>query len=140
MRGIPGSGKSTVAKKLKGEHGVIHSTDDKFINQEGEYIFDKGLLHKYHNENYDDFCSSKYWFLWLYGNVGVDGGIETVIVDNTNISYKEFSKYQHYATDAGYVVSIVSMPLISVETSMARNKHGVPEDAVRNMIRRWKKI
>jgi adenylate kinase family enzyme len=31
MRGLPGSGKSTKAKVLAGEQGVIFSTDDFFI-------------------------------------------------------------------------------------------------------------
>ena len=31
MRGIPGSGKSTAAKKIAGEEGKIHSTDTYFM-------------------------------------------------------------------------------------------------------------
>lgn len=39
MRGVPGSGKSTKAKKLAGSNGVIYSTDDFFMKN-GEYIYD----------------------------------------------------------------------------------------------------
>ena len=50
MRGVPGSGKSTVASKIKGENGIIHSTDDYFIDANGEYQFDKTLLAKNHEK------------------------------------------------------------------------------------------
>ena len=35
MRGVPGSGKSTKAKLLAGNKGVVYSTDDFFINKHG---------------------------------------------------------------------------------------------------------
>lgn len=31
MRGVPGSGKSTKAKKLAGTSGIVYSTDDFFM-------------------------------------------------------------------------------------------------------------
>jgi len=53
MRGVPGSGKSTVAKQLKGR-GAIYSTDNYFC-KEGVYRFDPTLLVRYHRENLEAF-------------------------------------------------------------------------------------
>lgn len=52
MRGIPGSGKSTIAKIIAGDTGKIHSTDDFFYNPYGEYCFDPKLLKEYHEKNF----------------------------------------------------------------------------------------
>jgi len=45
MRGLPGSGKSYLAKKIASEwkdgESVVLSTDDYFMNEKGEYVFDK---------------------------------------------------------------------------------------------------
>lgn len=43
MRGLPGSGKSTKAKKIAGELGVIYSTDDFFMVN-GQYVFDGKMI------------------------------------------------------------------------------------------------
>lgn len=39
MRGLPGSGKSTKAKKIAGSQGVVYSTDDFFMVK-GQYVYD----------------------------------------------------------------------------------------------------
>lgn len=55
MRGVSGSGKSTIAKELAYPEGVIHSTDDYFYNEAGEYKFDPTKLSEYHEKNFQAF-------------------------------------------------------------------------------------
>ena len=43
MRGLPGSGKSTKARKIAGQFGVVYSTDDFFMVN-GEYKFDPKMI------------------------------------------------------------------------------------------------
>lgn len=43
MRGLPGSGKSTKAKKIAGNVGVVYSTDDFFMVN-GKYMYDSKLI------------------------------------------------------------------------------------------------
>lgn len=43
LRGLPGSGKSTKAKKLAGSTGLVYSTDDFFMVK-GEYVYDPKLI------------------------------------------------------------------------------------------------
>jgi NEDD4-binding protein 2 len=50
MRGVPGSGKSTKAKKLAGTDGLIYSTDDFFMKN-GEYVYDVKSIGEYHDRN-----------------------------------------------------------------------------------------
>uniref|UniRef100_A0A7S3N2P0 ATP-binding protein n=1 Tax=Euplotes harpa TaxID=151035 RepID=A0A7S3N2P0_9SPIT len=128
MRGVPGSGKSTVAKRIKGEEGVVHTTDNYFLNENGEYVFDRDLLAENHKKNFQAFCKS------------IDEGVESVIVDNTNTTEREYKRYQEYATEHGYVVSFVVIPHIPASVAAARNSHGVPEEAIKNMLKRWWKM
>ena len=51
MRGLPGSGKSTKAKKIAGERGVIYSTDDFFMVN-GEYKYNPKMIVEYHENNF----------------------------------------------------------------------------------------
>jgi NEDD4-binding protein 2 len=50
MRGLPGSGKSTKAKALAGEEGLIFSTDDFFMVN-GKYEYDAKMIGDYHTKN-----------------------------------------------------------------------------------------
>lgn len=51
MRGVPGSGKSTKAKKLAGSSGLVFSTDDFFMVK-GEYVYNQKMIGEYHDRNF----------------------------------------------------------------------------------------
>ncbi len=112
MRGVSGSGKSTVAKILAGKTGVIHPTDDYFY-QNGKYNFDPNQLEKNRNKNYQAFC------------------------DNTNTIHRHFERYAQAANQAGYLVAFVIMPHPTVEVAAARSIHRVPASAIQQMIDEW---
>ena len=80
MRGLPGSGKSTKAKKIAGEHGVIYSTDDFFIVN-GVYVYDAKMIVQYHDRNYKRTLEA------------LKEGKPLIIIDNTNIKLWEMKKY-----------------------------------------------
>ena len=124
MRGIPGSGKSTMARKLAGSTGKIHSTDDYFMKN-GEYVFEPKDLRRNHQLNFEAFKAD----LAL--------GVSPVIVDNTNTQRWEFQNYVEAAEAAGYEVEVVNIPHIDPKLAAQRNTHGVPEEAIRRMLSRW---
>ena len=80
MRGLPGSGKSTKAKELAGDKGVIYSTDDFFM-VEGKYIYDPTKIIDYHSQNLQRTKKSMLQEQPL------------IIVDNTNICLWEMRRY-----------------------------------------------
>jgi predicted kinase len=125
MRGVPGSGKSTVARQIAGNTGVIHSTDDYFVTN-GEYCFDSSKIHEHREATYRAFCES------------LKDGVEVVICDNTNIHPQHFRCYAKSAEKAGYLVAYVVMPHPDPEIAARRNVHKVSEHAIRRMIQSWK--
>ena len=124
MRGIPGSGKSTVAQQLAGEVGQIHSTDDYFY-VDGEYRFDPSKLGEYHARNLEAFCAC------------LDAGVPIVICDKTNIKIRDFCDYVKAAEKAGYQVVYVILPHPTVSEAARRNIHGVPHTTIERMIYQW---
>lgn len=125
MRGIQGSGKSTVARQLAGERGVIHSTDNFFMVN-GQFQFNPKKLQEYHDANFKAFCQS------------LRAGIEIVICDNTNSQPWHFDRYVKAAEDAEYMVAFVIMPHPDPAVAAKRNIHNVPEEVIRRTLKEWK--
>lgn len=125
LRGLPGSGKSTVAKWLAGEVGVIHSTDDLRYNDLGEYVFDPENSQAHHDQNFMNFCAS------------LRAGIDIVICDNTNITRSQYERYVVAAQTESYLVSVVVLPHPSVEEAIRRNQHDVDRSTIESMLERW---
>lgn len=124
MRGVPGSGKSTVANHLAGKVGIIHSTDD-YCYVDGKYQFDPALATERHDKNFAAFCRS------------LNDGAPIVVCDNTNVKRTHFQRYVEAAKRAGYIVAFVVMPRPSVEVATERNVHKVPAYAIQRMIDEW---
>lgn len=124
MRGIPGSGKTTAAKRLAGMSGVIHSTDNYFMVN-GEYRFDRSQLQAHHDANFSAFCES------------LRQGVPLVICDNTNVTKAHYQRYVDAAEQAGYIVTFVIMKHPEPEVAAARNQHGVPLETIKRMIEKW---
>ena len=125
MRGVPGSGKSTVARMLAGEKGVIHSTDNFFYDVDGEYHFDLEQLQGNHDHNFEAFCHS------------LSDGIPIVICDNTNVKRCHFERYVEAAKRAGYIVAFVVMTHPKVEVATQRTLHKVSPETIQKMIDEW---
>jgi predicted kinase len=123
MRGLPGSGKSTLIKKINEIASArVHSTDAYFTNAEGEYEFDIEKAPEYHGRNLEDFKRS------------IDEDAPVVICDNTNLAAWEYEKYVQYAKSHGYyVLAIVFSPTMKPQYYTKRTTHKVPPDKIEQM-------
>ena len=127
MRGLPGSGKSTWARRKfleVGGNGVWISADDYHTDADGVYLFRRERAGEAHNS-----CLRR--FLEALSLTGC----ELVIVDNTNLSAWEIAPYYRLAEVFGVEVEIVYFPC-TVEKSIARNTHQVPEATIQQMAAR----
>ncbi|KAM9853702.1 uncharacterized protein n4bp2l2 isoform 2-T2 [Aulostomus maculatus] len=93
MRGLPGSGKSTMARELLSTdpNGLILSTDDFFAYQDG-YCYEAGQLGAAHEWNQRRAKDAMY------------DGRSPIIIDNTNIQAWEMKPYVQMALERGYQV------------------------------------
>lgn len=117
LQGVPGSGKSTVAKVLwRGtNNSLICSTDDYFMKDD-EYKFDPSKLGEYHEANLNK------------AKFALDEGA-TVIVDNTNIKRVHCQPYVYYAFAKNIPVVFIRV------TGNFQSIHGVPDNVIQRMKR-----
>ena|SRR5271157_1277157 len=116
LRGIPGSGKSVVARFLAWNYGaIIHSTDNYHIHN-GVYTYDTERAAEYHGNNYTDFCDS----CWERKPM--------VVVDNTNIWPQFYQPYTFAAQENGYKVL-----QIKLANATRVSTHNIPDEVLQRM-------
>lgn len=122
LRGLPGSGKTTFRNEfLRNNKSSRHcSADDFHTRQDGVYRFDPAKAGEAHATCFADFI---YFMQREY---------KFIIVDNTNTTAVEIAPYVLGARALGYEVRILQFD-VSLETSMARNTHSVPEGVIKRM-------
>ena len=115
LRGLPGSGKTTLAKSLAGEH---IEADMYFVDKEtGTYNFDGSKLNQAHR-----WCKDvvDHW---------MKDGIQRIIVSNTFTQEWEMEAYYLLAETYGYIVHSV----IVENRHGGVNEHGVPDEKLKQM-------
>lgn len=115
LRGIPGCGKSTLAKSL----GGLHIEADMYFvdNETGEYKFNARDLPRAHN-----WCNDvvEHW---------MEENEERIVVSNTFTQEWEMGEYFKLAEKYGYKV----FSLIVENRHGGVNEHGVPKEKLEQM-------
>lgn len=125
LRGIPGAGKSTWAKK---EHDArVFSADDFFTDSARKYIFVPDGIQRAHDDCLHRFLKDVQRVWGAYGRVS-----DTLVVDNTNCTLLEVVPYLRIALACDAQVTVVDFEGYHV-TAAARNVHGVPPTVVKRM-------
>lgn len=118
IRGIPGSGKTTLARKLKTTNNALIFEADQYFTQSGEYNFDASKLKEAHN-----WCQ-------MQVNQHLQNG-ENVIVSNTFVKKWEMEAYLNMAKTVGCHVTVI------IANGNFDNVHGVPAEKVEQMRRNF---
>jgi len=121
LRGLPGAGKSTLAKILVGDRDYCHKEADMyFVDSEGKYKFDFSLIKEAH-----EWCQSEVEFLMKYEH--------TVVVSNTFTQEWEMQAYYDLAKSYGYKVNSI----IVENRHRGVNEHNVPQETLEKMKQRF---
>lgn len=116
IRGLPGSGKSTIAKMLD---GFVHLEADMFFTKEnGEYIYEREKIKAAH-----EWCQAQAFSLLSLGG--------SVVVSNTFTRHREMAPYFEIADALGIKPSVI------VATGNFKNVHDVPDEVIAKMRERW---
>jgi predicted kinase len=122
LRGVPGSGKTTLAESLiRGRDAVHCEADQSFIDEAGVYRFDFTRLREAHEE-----CQTKC-------RRAMEDGCELIVVSNTFTMEWELSHYLDFAREYGYRVFSV----IVENRHGGDNVHGCPPEKVEMMRERF---
>ncbi|XP_076779953.1 NEDD4-binding protein 2-like 1 isoform X2 [Arvicanthis niloticus] len=94
LRGLPGSGKTTLARQLQHDYprALIFSTDDFFSREDGAYEFNPNFLEEAHEWNQKR------------ARKAMRNGISPIIIDNTNLHAWEMKPYAVMALENNYEV------------------------------------
>ena len=114
VRGLPGSGKTTIAQKME---GYIHLEADMFFVVNGIYVYDHLKIKEAH-----DWCVSK-------AKSELDQG-NNVVVSNTFVKLFELKRYIDFQYPFRIIEAKGEFP----------NLHGVPFEKIAIMKSKWEKI
>ncbi|WCJ43793.1 P-loop containing nucleoside triphosphate hydrolases superfamily protein [Euphorbia peplus] len=157
LRGLPGSGKSYLAKMMRdleiengGNAPRIHSMDDYFMTEieKVEEISSKSLsfgrgkkpaVKKVMEYCYEPEMEEAYRnsMLKAFRKTLEEGGFSLVIVDDRNLRVADFAQFWAIAKRSGYEVYISEAAYKDPAGCAARNVHGFTLDEIRNMAQQW---
>jgi len=125
VRGLPGSGKSIYARKLAAATGCTLIEPDALLV--------RGGLYEYTQEAYKDAESLAILMMMCAGRCGAD----VVFADVLPLRKDLVIWISSVRICCLYTVRVIDMPLLTVDESMARNRHAVRREDIERMAREW---
>ncbi|NXJ62917.1 N4BP2 protein, partial [Rostratula benghalensis] len=131
LRGVPGSGKSYLARTLLEDNpgGIILSTDDYFYKN-GQYHYDPDCLGEAHDWNRKR------------AKEAFETSISPIIIDNTNIQAWEMKPYVTLAQQFKYKIMFREPDTwwkFKPKELERRNIHGVSKEKIKRMLERYER-
>lgn len=117
MQGVPGSGKTQIARLIaSGINARVVSNNDFMVDENGEYEFDASRLEEVADRCYE--AAEKF----------VEEGW-SVVVDNTNVNFQEAGSFIELGMNNGYRIQIVRTDR-SFQECVSENIHNVPDHTI----------
>ncbi|PON34679.1 YLP motif-containing protein [Parasponia andersonii] len=158
LRGLPGSGKSYLAKMLRdvevengGAAPRIHSMDDYFVTEVEKVeesdiskssgtvrgkkpVIKKVMEYCYEPEMEEAYRSS---MLKAFKKTLEEGDFTFIIVDDRNLRVADFSQFWAIAKSSGYEVYVLEASYKDPAGCAARNVHGFMLEDIEKMAKQW---
>lgn len=125
LRGIPGSGKTTLAQELS-ENGKypVHSIDDYFTDKKGEYKFEFDKNHLAYKSCEENTKQS------------MQKGPSKIFVDNVFSIEWEMEPYFKLAAEFNYRIFVVTVE----NRHKGKNIHAISDEQIRKMAEKYKVV
>lgn len=125
LRGLPGAGKSTLAKLLA-EDGrwPVYSVDEFFVDPQGNYQFDYTQNHLAYKQ-----CLAN-------TESAMKSGIQKIFIDHTLTIDWELEQYFKLAQSLQYRVFVMTVE----NRHHGQNHHGIPESQLQKMAEKYKVV
>lgn len=120
IRGLPGSGKSTMARAIADDGSFVHIEADQYFERSGSYKFDAEKLRDAHA-----WCLARF-------HLALDAG-RHVVVANTFVNKAQLRSYFEVAYSHGI------RPVVWEATGKWRSIHNVPKEKMEIMARVYEK-
>ena len=122
VRGLPSSGKSTVASNIVGVENNIAADDYFYMIGNGEYAWSEEKLHEAHT--------------WCYKTIEdkMRNGEPLLAVSNTSVRDRDVRPYYELGTKWGYQIFVLTVE----KWHIGQNNHNVPVDVLDKMEKRLK--
>jgi len=133
MRGLPGSGKTTAARKIVRDRNLephqsrIFAADDYFC-KDGVYRFD--VSH----------AANSYAWNRQRAQAAFAKRVELIVIDSCNTTVYEMRDYARMADEKAYAIEICEMDTPwawKLDELVRRNIHGMPRRSIERMMDRW---
>ncbi|MFA6930975.1 MAG: AAA family ATPase [Lentisphaeria bacterium] len=128
IRGLPGSGKSVLAKRLAAKTGCLFIEPDMFMVKNGQYCYTP--KHYYDAEIIATSC------IFKAAETNADAIFADVLPKIADVNRVK-NLYWSGACYHDYKLVVIDMPLITVEQSIERNVHNVKREDIRKMAADW---
>lgn len=125
IRGLPGSGKSTLGRRLAAEQNALFIEPDMLMYHNGEYKYDPAA--------YSVVVGSTYLVLREFFAYTPQAHAIFADVLPRKIDVQHLIQYLHNQRD----VKVIDMPLLSVEESIRRNIHRMRREDIEYMAKLW---
>lgn len=122
LRGLPGSGKSSLAQVLSHQRHPVFSVDDYFTDENGHYHFDHLKNHLAYKS-----CEER-------TAKAMQRDEQLIILDNTFTIEWEIEPYFKLAAEHGYRVHVVTVE----NRHQGKNIHHIPEEQIEKMRLKYK--
>ncbi|RXG70025.1 2',3'-cyclic-nucleotide 3'-phosphodiesterase [Armadillidium vulgare] len=122
LRGLPGSGKSTIAKHIERKHISCRiCSADNFFMKDGEYVYDRSLIKEAHAQCQENAIKA------------VEEQISVVVIDNTNLKLWEMNFYLNLAKKFHYVPLIIESKTpwrTDISQLVSKTLHDIDENII----------
>ena len=134
VRGLPGSCKSTYARKLAAKTGAMLIEPDALLVAGGVYCYNQRL--------FNVACDFSLELLQKIGEAGADVIYADVLAARAYVrdvihAYRTGNRRSFSHSETGFSIVVIDMPLLTVDESLACNRHAVRREDVERMAATW---